>query len=333
MNVLRLWGVSCNCLVSFDNLYRFALPPPASWIDNQRVKAFFLLLAVCAPFPGRSDNLSPSYADQGELLIAPLASAPFPHPERAQGHKYKEKLYEAKEHYSDNSVGIFIPKGFRETGQIDLILHFHGWNNNVAGVLSQYKLIEQLTESGRNAVLVIPQGPRDAPDSFGGKLEDPDGFKRFLNEVAETLRQKSALKKKDFKIGRIVLSGHSGGYQVISAILDHGGLTDHVEEVWLFDALYAQTDKFLAWLGLGRGRLINIYTEHGGTKKETEQMLATLKQRGTTFFMGKEGEATMAELRTNHAIFLYSELPHNDLVEKHRTFREFLKTSCFPAIE
>ena len=31
-----------------------------------------------------------------------------------------------------------------------------------------------------------------------GKLEDPDGFKRFINEVAETLRQKSALKKNMF---------------------------------------------------------------------------------------------------------------------------------------
>ena len=47
-------------------------------------------------------------------------------------------------------------------------------------------------------VLVVPQGPYNAPDSFGGNLEDPDGFKRFMGDVVETLRHKSALKKKDF---------------------------------------------------------------------------------------------------------------------------------------
>ena len=116
----------------------------------------------------------------------------------------------------------------------------------------------------------MPQGPCDAPDSFGGKLEDPDGFKRFMDEVMATLRQQSALKKKDFTLGNIILSGHSGGYEVMSAIVDCGGLTDHVKEVWLFDALYAQTDKFLAWFDKQHGRLLDIYTEHGGTKGETE---------------------------------------------------------------
>ncbi len=117
-------------------------------------------------------------------------------------------------------MAIFIPKGFRETGQIDFIVHFHGWKNHVEGVLDEYKLIEQLAASGRNAVLVVPQGPRDAPDSFGGKLEDPDGFKRFMADVMDTLRQQSGLKKKDFALGQIILSGHSGGYEVM---LGHSG--------------------------------------------------------------------------------------------------------------
>jgi hypothetical protein len=308
---------------------RSAAPP----VDNRAVKKPFLIPALLAAFACRSENLPANYAAQGELIITQFASAPFPHPDREQGHKYKDKLYDAKEHYSDNTVAIFIPKGFREIGQVDLVVHFHGWNHEVAGVLREYKPIEQLMASGRNAILVSPQGPKNAPDSFGGKLQDPEGFKRFINEVTETLRQKPSLKRKDFNIGRIVLSGHSGGYQVISAILDHGGLTDHVEEVWLFDALYAQTDKFMAWLGQGRGRFINIYTEHGGTKEETEQMMATLSKRGTTFFKGKEGEATLTNLRTNHVVFLFSELPHNDVVEKHQTFRDFLKTSCLTEIQ
>jgi hypothetical protein len=123
------------------------------------------------------------------------------------------------------------------------------------------------------------------------------------------------------------LSGHSGGYQVISSIVDHGGLTDHVKEVWLFDALYARTDKFLAWWDKTHGRLIDIYTEHGGTKEETEQLMATLKQRGTALFASKDTEATPANMRENHLLFLYSDLEHNDVIDKRKTFEQFLTTS------
>ena len=285
-----------------------------------------LLLVAGLALSGPAQHLG--YASYGELIITQLASAPFPHPKRAEGHQYKDQFFSAKDHYADSSVAIFIPKGFRETGAIDFVVHFHGWQNEITNVLRQYQLAEQFVESGRNAVLVVPQGPRNASDSFGGKLEDPDGFRRFMEEVAATLREKSALKKKDFALGRIILSGHSGGYQVISSILDRGGLTDHVKEVWLFDALYAQADKFLAWFNGGQGRLLNIYTENGGTKRETEVMMAGFKQRGTPFFAGKESELKPDDLRTNKLAFLYTALGHNDVVAKHKTFREFLKTSC-----
>ena len=225
-------------------------------------------------------------------------------------------------------MAIFIPKGFRETGRVDFVVHFHGWTNHVEGVLGRYRLIEQLLASGRNAVLVVPQGPRDAPDSFGGKLEDPDGFKRFMADVVETLREKSTLKKKDFTLGQIVLSGHSGGYQVISAILDRGGLTEHVREVWLFDALYAQTPRFLAWIDRKQGRFIDIYTDHGGTKVETEKLMATLKSRGTPFATGNEGEIKTADLQSHRIIFLHTDLPHDEVVHKRQEFCDFLKTSC-----
>src|SRR5262249_23570255 len=162
----------------------------------------------------------------------------------------------------------------------------------VQEVLRRYQLAEQLVESGRNAVLVVPQGPKDAPDSFGGKLEDPDGFKHFMDEVVQTLRQKSVLRRKEFTMGSIILSGHSGGYRCMASILDRGGMTDHVKEVWLFDALYAEADKFLAWFDKYHGRLLDVYTEHGGTKDETQKLMAMLKERGTPFFSGDETKET-----------------------------------------
>jgi hypothetical protein len=286
-------------------------------------------MACLLAFPSaQGESLPEQFGSQGELLLAHLASAPFPHPQRAEGHKYKEQFFSAAEHYSNDTVGIFIPKGFRETGTVNFVVHFHGWQNNVEGVLKRYQLIEQLIASRRNAILIVPQGPYNASDSFGGKLEDPGGFSRFMKDVMEIVRENSGLKNKSFALGSIILSGHSGGYQVISSIVQHGGLTDHIKEVWLFDALYARTEIFLGWWDKSQGRLIDIYTEHGGTKGETEKLMDTLKQRGTALFSAKDTETTSANLRENRMLFLYSDLPHDEVVHKRKTFKQFLETSC-----
>ena len=291
----------------------------------KRVLAFvFPALAATAV---QCESLPQLYAPQGTLLLEHIASAPFPHPLRALGHEYDGKLYDAAAHYSDDTVAIFIPKGFSQKGRVDFVVHFHGWKSHVEAVLRHYQLIEQLLASRRNAVLVVPQGPFDAPDSFGGKLEDPGGFARFIEEVSERLQKSPAVKLKSFTVGNIILSGHSGGYQVISSILDQGGLIGQIKEVWLFDALYARTDKFLAWWEKSRGRLINIYTEHGGTKTQTEQMMGMLKERGIPFLATKEAEITVVDLRRNRLVFMYSDLAHDEVVNDHQSFEQFLATS------
>jgi len=261
----------------------------------------------------------------GELILVQFVSAPFPHPARAAGHTYKTNLFSAEKHYQDNTVAIFIPKNFRPGSKIDFVVHFHGWRNIVTNVLRQYELPQQLVESGKNAILIVPQGPCNAPDSFGGKLEDENGFKNFMDEVLATLRQKKALKKS--AIGKIILSGHSGGYQVMSSILDKGGLTKNVKEVWLFDALYARTEKFQKWFENSDGRFIDIYTANGGTKMETEKLMENLKKKGVSYFSAEEKTATEEQLRKNRLVFIFTELPHDDVLHRHKTFFQFLQTS------
>ena len=305
----------------------FRLVTRRSFENLSAMRTLVSILLISLVLSSRAADLASLYATNGELIVVSLPTAPFPHPNRAEGHKYKQEFFSAKDNYSDSTVGIFIPKNFQEGGPIDFVVHFHGWKNNVAGVLARYKLIEQLVASRRNAILVVPQGPKNAPDSFGGKLEDAGGFKAFMADVTKTLSEKSSLRKKDFAVGKIILSGHSGGYQVISSILDRGGLTPNVQEVWLFDALYAQTDKFSKWFEKSNGRLLNIYTEHGGTKDETEKMMESLKAEGIKIAAGKEETFAGSALPRKGAVFLFSDLEHNDVVDKHRTFEAFLKTS------
>jgi hypothetical protein len=304
----------------------FFLSPLLAAGHSAVVKAILFTAALVAHSAVGAESWDKMYSTQGRLIVTQFSSAPFPHPSRAAGKTYKDEFYSAEKHYSDRTVALFIPKGFRETSRTDFVVHFHGWRSSVARTLQQFKLIEQLGASGKNAVLIVPEGPQDAPDSGGGKLEDPEGFKRFMAEVLVVLKQRGGFKQ-DFALGDIILSGHSGGYLVMSAILDRGGLTMHIKEVWLFDALYGQGDTFRAWSEQAGGRLINIYTDAGGTKVRTEELMAALKQQGTTLLARSDLAVEASELRTNKFIFLHTGLGHNEVLAERQTFCEFLRTS------
>ncbi|HXT11815.1 MAG TPA: D-alanyl-D-alanine carboxypeptidase/D-alanyl-D-alanine-endopeptidase [Candidatus Angelobacter sp.] len=287
------------------------------------------MVVALARFSGHVEEpLAARYAASGTLIVTQFVNAPFPHPARAEGRTYHGEFFSAKEHYSDSTVAMFVPKDFRPTDKIDFIVHFHGWRHEVAGTLEEYRLIQQLAHSGKNAVLIVPQGPYMAPDSFGGKLEDTNGFAAFMDEAVEKLRDSGALATSKFQIGNIILSCHSGGYHVVAAILDHGGLQEKIREVWLFDALYGNDDNFVSWQKNQNGRLLDVYTDHGGTSEETEKLMALYKSNNTDPLAAEEGAVGTEALQTNKLVFLHSDLPHDDVIASHRTFEQFIQSSC-----
>ena len=284
------------------------------------------LLGTILSSPAQS-SASPAETNANQTIITQFLSAPFPHASRADGHKYNNEFFPADKHYSDSTVAMFVPRGFADKGSVDFVIHFHGWRNTVATTLEQFNLREQFTASRRNAILIVPEGPRNAPDSSGGKLQDPDGFKRFIDETMAVLKQRGVIKTTS-TAGKIILSGHSGGYKVISSIVELGGLTNSIKEAWLFDGLYGRGETFLAWSKKAGGRLLNIYTDNGGTKARTEEMMAELKQRGTNFLATTDMAVSPQELATNRFVFLHSDMSHSDVIMRRRTFQTFLETSC-----
>ncbi len=311
-------------------LNRYEAPPDFS--SHEALDGIALMLA---DFSGSSlpahAAQEEQFAPYGRLLFANLASAPFPHPARADGHWNKDhtQFFSAAIHYSNSTVAIFIPKNFRETDKVDFLVHFHGWSGTVPAVLQHYKLIEQFSTADKNAILVIPQGPFNARDSFDGKLEDTNGFARFMADVVRTLKDNGTLQQGNVQIGNIILSGHSGGYRAMASIVNHGGLSDQIREVWLFDALYAGTENFVAWQKAENGRLLNIYTDHGGTEYETADLETWLKDHGIAFFAGEDTNATREDLESNKFVFLHTDLPHDETPYKRSQFQKFLETSCF----
>ncbi len=277
-----------------------------------------------------AQSLPDRYASYGNLIVTGLPTAPFPHPSRESGHTYNGTLYTAAEHYHDSTVAIFVPRGFHPGPATNLVVHFHGWFNNVDSVLSQYRLIEQFSASRVNAILVVPQGPRNAPDSYGGRLEDEGGFKRFVDNVMSVLRSQHIVRST--RVGKIVLAGHSGAYHAISYILMRGGMTPRISDVFLFDALYGQTEKYVHWIDAYRGRLRVIYTEQGGTKEETGLLMEDLKGWHVPFYAATDTTFSRRTLSSSRLAFLFTDLEHNDVLAKRETFRLFLETSDLPKL-
>ncbi|GAC1304891.1 MAG: hypothetical protein NVSMB24_12990 [Mucilaginibacter sp.] len=250
----------------------------------------------------------------------------FPDTGRAKGHLYNNVLYTASEHYHDSTVLIVAPKNLDVKKQVDLFFWFHGWNNNADTAAVRYELIKQFIASKRNAILVLAETARNTPDSYGGKLENDGMFKALVTDVLNGLKAKRLIPANSVA-GHILLGGHSGAYRVMAHILQNGRM--QVDEVMLFDALYAETDKFITWLRADKQhRLINLYTDHGGTLDETHNMVKLLDEDDVNYLQSEETALAPAQYRAHSVLFIHSLKAHNDIVNPDN-FRLMLENSPF----
>lgn len=251
----------------------------------------------------------------------------FPDTGRSKGHLYNNVLYNSADHYSDSDVIIITPKNFHAKKKADMIFWFHGWNNNIDSALIRYGLSRQFTESGVNAILVLAETAKDAPDSYGGKLEQKNIFNELVKDVLQKLVKEKVISS-HCGPGHIILAGHSGAYRVMANILQNGNVA--VNEVILFDALYADTDKFLGWLTAANNRrFINIYTNDGGTYDETGDMMRQIKNLNLPADSLEEVSVTPGILQNNKVIFIHTTHAHNDIIQHPDNFKLFIGNSPF----
>src|SRR6185312_3951523 len=247
----------------------------------------------------------------------------FPDTARIRGHIYNNVLYNTADHYSDSSVIIITPKNFKAKKKIDMIFWFHGWGNNIDTALIAYGLSRQFAEADVNAVLVLAETAKNAPDSYGGKLEQKNTFEKLVKDVLQKLVHMHVISARD-RAGNVILAGHSGAYRVMANILQNGNIP--VNEVILFDALYADTDKFLNWLTADSNRrFINLYTSNGGTYDETKAMMQQVKNLNIPADSLEETDATPATLQNNKIIFIHTLHAHNDIIQHPDNFRLFIE--------
>ena len=249
----------------------------------------------------------------------------FPDTGRMAGHRYHDVLYDAQNHYSNHSVLIVVPPTFKAGKNINFIFWFHGWNNNIDTALVYYHLLTQFEESKVNAVLVLSETASNAPDSYGGKLEQQGMFSELVNDVLVKLKQEKQISNKS-KPGKILLAGHSGAYRVMANILHLGGMP--VNEVILFDALYANTNEYINWIKQDDAhRFINLYTSVGGTDEETKRMINELTLQNVSIKSIEETENSVDILRNSRILFIHSAHEHNDIIFNPDNFKMFLEQS------
>jgi len=293
--------------------------------------ALLLAAFLSAGSAGLSAAKSPAGSIQvektslGRILKLELPSASFPHRGRQNGYRYGEAYYPADPHYTDSSVQVFVPAGFRARDSVDLVFFFHGWNSSIAEAERDFHLYRQFSESGVNALLVVPELARDAPDSFGGNLEEGGGFARLVGDLLEALRGFGLLARP--KPGRLVLAGHSGAYRVIAQVLDHGGLGANIGEVYLFDALYDLEDLFAEWIKGGARRFVSVNAAGSETSATAERLAGLLRASGVPLALARDEPALDWRRLRCRVLFLQSPYDHYGVVSAADQFRGILSSS------
>jgi len=265
----------------------------------------------------------------GDLALTPFKSAPFPHSSRDNGFRSGTTVYARDPHYIDSTVGIFVPKGFKAGNRVNFVVHFHGHNNHVEQVFQQYDLEREMQLSGLNAVLLVPQGPRDVPDSGDGKLEhDPGSLEALLSEAIGFLAKEGRVPA-NAGIGNVALTAHSGGYLVASSIMGRDELPDKLTDVILFDSTYGGLPAIADWCAADkRRRLISICTQHLG--HENAQLIALLQKHHVQPRVLLEEDLTAAEVaKRGPLIVLTTTLEHNDVISKRNFFADWLRSCRF----
>lgn len=242
--------------------------------------------------------------------------------------------------YQDRTVLVFVPNAFRvERGRrVPMLVHFHGHHTTVDKTITAHQLREQLVDSRQNAILIVPQGPVNAADSSAGKLDAPGGLARLLDEALRVLSSnegKYILGRRPLVPGNVCLSAHSGGFHAAASSARFGGVP--INEIYLFDALYADLPIFRDWVLEGRGKparsrhkLVSYYGA-GATEANSQWLLGELKKANVDCaFETVEGTLSREELVHSEAVFVRTQIAHNGVTHELNALRDCLYASGLP---
>ena len=266
---------------------------------------------ICPPAragqPAPQGDLVWTPAPLGRQTVVALPSAPFP---------YRVAPYR------DASVLVYLPEQFSGRGGVNAVVHVHGYHDRAVDSVRRHELREQLARSGRDAILIAPQGPEMAADMSLGRLDGRGGLRRLLEDVVALLS--CAGLAPDAELGQVVLTAHSGGYRGVANMLDRGGV--EVRAVHLFDALYSHESSFLSFART-RGRVLrSSWVYRSGTEDNNEELSRALLGRRVRV----SGTFDAASLRLRRVTIGLVRASHEGTMRAAGAYGQWLEVSGLP---
>jgi hypothetical protein len=305
------------------------------------------LVLVKSVKKGSAIKSEPPFAPlrQTKTKLVELQSAPFPYhglvPNTGQpfidvneggrrGHRtFSGAVYWEDKTYSDRRTLLHIPRGFdlRRPAIMLVFLHGHGAMLE-RDVVERQRVPEQVSEAGVNAVLVAPQLAADAADSSAGKLWEPGGFQRFLEEASAELAKihGDPRSRAMFEAMPIVIVAYSGGYATAASCIRRGGTGPRVRGIVLLDALYGDVDTFASWIS-SRQKAFFLSAYASSTRARNAELEDILKGRDVAFSTKLQGplrggSVTFISAPTEHRSFVtraWADHPIKDLLQRLRS--------------
>jgi hypothetical protein len=194
--------------------------------------------------------------------------------------------------FDDPRTLLHVAAGFDPSRPIVIVVFFHGWcatlSRRIGGqryhVVESYRLIEQVDAAGINAVVIAPQFARDADAGMvampghPGKLAEPGGFARFLDEATTRLARRLGAARRLVQ-APVVLMSFSGGYRAAARTLAVGGVADRLIGFIGLDTIYGEVDAFAAWFAANHRRAFIAAVHTGGREHDHASASSTLALR------------------------------------------------------
>lgn len=175
-------------------------------------------------------------------------------------------------------VRFYIPKDYEKNDKNKLNVFFHGFESS--GDVYQINKNDRngygdfgarLADSGnKKTILVVPES-RGQSATYLQYFKDGTGknFEYFLNQISNATESKFA---------STVISGHSGGYLPIDALLSYPSVAQKVKKIGLFDGSYNQTVNITNWLNSSSENSMRLsWVKNGDVEKQTQAFISRVR--------------------------------------------------------
>ena len=277
-----------------------AKQPVAPRVGPKRTARNRRVAVTLNPIPLGPGRLA-EFLESEALLETPAATVTAP------SLLYSESTVPLETHYvtiplggespASPTTGIFVPSGYGNPSQLDLLVYLHGHHHDSpsppaapspklypvnltiddywkATRYKHFAFREGVNDSKKRVILVAPTL---GPGSQGRRLDEPGGFDNYIDLVLAALWAYGPFKGQTERlpVGNIVLACHSGGGARMRSVASQSKkYARSINECWGFDCLYNKGDDTF-WANRAKAypsSKVYIHYGSGGTSDLSEKL-------------------------------------------------------------